>query len=139
MGKKLVLCKKSSRLATNRKVKTFLEAWEILTKDPEILEIVKRFKILFLRNPTQERVPQMPHMGQEQADLIQVEIENMLKKEAIQQTEHQAGEFLSSIFLVGKRDGGNWPVVNLRYLKQFIPYQHFKMEGLFCLRELLQE
>ena len=63
----------------------------------------------------------------------------MLREGAIQQTEHQTGEFLSSSFLVGKRDGGNWPVVNLRYLKQFIPYQHFKIEGLFCLRELLQE
>ena len=63
----------------------------------------------------------------------------MLKKGAIQQTEHQVGESLSNIFLVGKRDGGNQPVVNLRYLNQFIPYQHFKMEGLLCLRKLLQE
>ena len=39
----------------------------------------------------------------------------------------------------GKRDGGNRPLVNLRYLNQFIPYQHFKLEGFFCLRELLQE
>ena len=46
-------------------------------------------------------------MGQEQTDLIQVDIENILKKGAIQQTEHQAGEFLSNIFLVGKRGGGN--------------------------------
>ena len=30
-------------------------------------------------------------MGQEQADLIQVEIENMLKKEAIQQTASGCG------------------------------------------------
>ena len=57
----------------------------------------------------------------------------------MQQTEHQAGEFLSNISLVGKRDGGNRPVVNLRYLNQFILYQHFKMEGLFCLRKILQE
>ena len=139
MGKKLVLCKNSSKLATSRKVKAFLKAWEILTKDPEILEIVKGFKIPFLKNPTQERVPQTSHMGHEQADLIHVKIENMLKKGAIHQTEHQVGEFLSNIFFVGKKDEGNRPVVNLRYLNQFIPYQHFKMEGLFCLRELLQE
>ena len=30
-------------------------------------------------------------------------------------------------------------MVNLRYLNQFIPDQHFKMEGLVCLRKLLQE
>ena len=38
-----------------------------------------------------------------------------------------------------KIDGGNRPVVNLKYLNQFIPYQLFKMESLFCLRKLLQE
>ena len=77
------------------RVKHFLKAWEILTKDPEILEIVKRFKIPFLKNPTQDRVPQTPQMGQEQAALLQVEIENILKKGAIQQTEHQPWEYLS--------------------------------------------
>ena len=55
------------------RLKHFLEAWEILTKDPAILEIVKEFKIPSLKNPKQERVPQTPNMGQEQADLIQVE------------------------------------------------------------------
>ena len=100
-----VLCKKSSKLATGRKVKRFFGSMGN-TKDSEILEIVKGFKIPFLKNPTQERVPQTPLMGQEQSDLIQVEIENMLKG-AIQQTEHQVGEFLGNIFLVGNRDGGN--------------------------------
>ena len=101
------------------------------TKNPEILEIIKEFKIPFLKHPTQERVLQTPHMGQEQADLIQVETENMLKKGAIQQTEHQVGKFLSNVFLVGKRDEGNRPVVNLRYLNQFIPYQ--RQSGKFSL------
>ena len=58
----------------------------------------------------------MLHIGQEQAALIQVKIKNMLKKGSIKQTEHQVEEILSSIFLVGKRDGGNRSAVNLRYL-----------------------
>ena len=120
--KSLFSARKVANLPLAGRLKHFLEAWEILTKDSEILEIVKGSKIPFLKNPTQERVSQTPHMGQEQADLIQVEIENMFKNGAIQQTEHQAGKFLSNIFLVGKRDGGNQPVVNLRYLNQFIPY-----------------
>ena len=37
-------------------------------------------------------------MGQEQIAPIQVEIENMLNKGAIEQTENQAGDFLSNIF-----------------------------------------
>ena len=75
------------------RVENFLEACKILTKDSEILEIVKGFKIPCLKNPTQERVPQMPRMGQEQADLIHVDIENMLKKGTIQQTASDWGVF----------------------------------------------
>ena len=37
-------------------------------------------------------------MGQEQIAPIQVEIENMLNKGAIQQRQNQAGDFLSNIF-----------------------------------------
>ena len=67
MGKTLALCKNNSKLATSRKVKALFGSMRDLTKDPEILEIVKGFKIPFLKNPTQERVPQTPYMSQEQA------------------------------------------------------------------------
>ena len=42
----------------------------------------------------------------------------MLKKVAIQQPEHQAGEFLSNIFLVGKRDGGKSTSGELKIFKR---------------------
>ena len=38
---------------------------------------------------------------------------------------------------MGGKDGEN--VINLNDLSQFIPYQHFKTEGMFCLRELFQK
>ena len=72
------------------RLKHFLEEWKTLTKYPEVLTILK--------NSTQERVSQTPQMGQEQIAPIQVEIENMLNKGAIEQTENQAGDFLSNIF-----------------------------------------
>ena len=34
---------------------------------------------------------------------------------------------------------GNRPVINLNHLNQFIPNQHFKMEGLLYQREMLQK
>ena len=36
-----------------------------------------------------------------------------------------------------KEGGGNRPVVNLKDLNRNIPYRHFKMEGLFLLKEML--
>ena len=47
----------------------------------------------------------MPHMGHEQADLIQVEIENMLKKEAIKQTASSWGVCKQYVLGWEKRSG----------------------------------
>ena len=63
----------------------------------------------------------------------------MLEKGAICQTSHLKEEFLSNVFLLGKKGKENRPVISLKHLNQFIPYQHFKMEGFFCLREMLQK
>ena len=47
--------------------------------------------------------------------------------------------FVNSVFLVPKKGGGQRPVVNLRPLNQFIPYEHFKIEGIHMLRDLLRK
>ena len=47
-----------------------------------------------------------------------------------------SGQFLSNILLVKKKDGGDRPCINLKALNKLIPYKHFKMEGLHCLKHL---
>ena len=51
-------------------------------------------------------------------------------KGAIMRTQPAQREFLSNLFLVGKKDEGYCPVINLKMLNQFIPFLHFKVEGL---------
>ena len=63
----------------------------------------------------------------------------MLEKGAIQKVVPTRGQFLSNLFLVEKKDGGNRPVINLKNLNKFTPYKHFKMEGLHCLKFLLEQ
>ena len=70
--------------------------------------------------------------------MIKDEIESMLEKTAIQVVSPVIGEFISSVFLVPKRDGGNRPVINLKNLNYYVTYQHFKMEGLHLLKQILQ-
>ena len=41
---------KSLRLPSVVKLKHFLEAWKILTKDPELLELIESYKIPFLNS-----------------------------------------------------------------------------------------
>ncbi len=47
--------------------------------------------------------------------------------------------FISSMFIVPKKDGGNRTVINLKPLNQFLVYEHFKMEGIHMLRDLLKQ
>ena len=46
--------------------------------------------------------------------------------------------YVCQIFLVEKKDGGQRPVINLKSLNQFVRIEHFKMEGLHLLPDLLQ-
>ena len=41
--------------------------------------------------------------------------------------------------MVPKRDFGQRPVINLRNLNHYIPYSHFRIEGLLLLKDTLQE
>ena len=70
---------------------------------------------------------------------MEQEIMDMLEKVAIKQVNHSTDQFLSNILLLKKKDGGNRRCVNLKALNSFVPYQHFKMEGLHCLKYLLKE
>lgn len=63
----------------------------------------------------------------------------MLEKGDITQVCHQEGEFLSHIVLVGKIDEENRLVINPKSSNEFVYYQHFKLNALYCLKFLLQK
>ena len=65
------------------------------------------------------------------------EIEKLLGKGAIVEVHNPRGRFYSSLFLVPKKDGGQRPVINLKALKNFVQTEHFKMEGIHNLKELV--
>jgi len=46
--------------------------------------------------------------------------------------------YVSQISLVEKKDGGQRSIINLKALNQFVKAEHFKMEGLHLLPDLLQ-
>ena len=78
-------------------------------------------------------------MNKKQIAFVDLELKEMLRKRAIKRTRPAQGEFLSKLFLVGKKDGGYRPVINLEMLNQFIPFLHFKIEGLSQLKHIIQE
>ena len=61
-------------------------------------------------------------MSEQQSLLVDQEISEFLEKGPILKAETAQEEFLSNIFLVGKKDGGNRPVINLKKLNPCMPY-----------------
>ena len=130
----LFCARKISNLHLAGSLKNFIENWETLANDIEILSLVEGYTIPFYEIPQQKNIPNSSKLSQEEKILVQKETHEMLNKGAIVETpNHLEREFISKLLLVEKKDGGNRPVINLKHLNQFMPYQHFKMEVLHCL------
>ena len=116
----------------------FLKNWEKLTNDSVILELVKGYQIPFLSETSQMEPPSSILMRQEEIAIVDQEIQERLKKGAIKLVQpNTKNQFLSSIFIVPKKDSGHRSVIYLNKLNKHIPYIHFKMEDLFLLKETL--
>jgi len=94
-------------------------------------------QIPFTIFPHQARVPPLTFHNQSGKVAREQEISEILQKGAILVVSPMHGEFLSSVFLVKKKDGGNRPVINLKELNSYVTHQHFKMEALYLLKHLV--
>ena len=65
------------------------------------------------------------------------EIRSMLTKGAIREAIPKSDQFLSNVFVTPKGEGLYRPIINLKDLNQYVPYHHFKMEGLKDVKNLL--
>lgn len=70
---------------------------------------------------------------------LTVQIAELLSMGVIEKCTHSVGEYISSIFLVDKRDGEFRKILNLKRFNQAVEYQHFKMENLKTLCDLMSE
>jgi len=120
------------------RVAYFLPNWEVLTQDQWVLQTVAGYQLELTEVPTQARTPHMIKCSLESKNQITTEVLELLTKGAIVETIDSPRNYLSQIFLVEKKDGGQRPVINLKGLNQFVKTEHFKMEGLHLLPDLLQ-
>ena len=112
-----------------------LTNWECITQDQWILDAVQveGFNIPFTSTPRQASPPRGKPFSPEEEALLDEEILTMVHKEAIEECSSQGWGFLSSLFLIPKKDGGWRPVINLKSLNEFIQTEHFKMQGIHLL------
>ena len=71
--------------------------------------------------------------------MIDEEVSSMISKGAIREVSQVSPSFVSNIFIVPKKDGGNRPIINLKPLNsQFLSPPHFKMDTVKDVASLLQ-
>ena len=128
---------KIKQLPSASTVKHFVKNWQKPANDAMILDILRGYEMPFILPSRQSKLPDLCQLTKEASDLVDQEVQDMLRKGATVFSDPKEDQFFSSLFLVKKKGEGNRPVVNLKHLNSNIPYQHFKMEGLFLLKEML--
>ena len=76
--------------------------------------MVKGYRIPFIKITFQRKIPNFTKMNQKQIALVGLELKEMLRKEEIMRNQSAQEEFLSNLFLVGKKGGGYHPAINLK-------------------------
>lgn len=67
-----------------------------------------------------------------------LEIARLLDIGAIVACKHEDGEFISNIFTRTKSNGKTRIILNLKPLNEFLVYEHFKMEHIDFVTEIVQ-
>lgn len=106
-----------------------LASWERLTSDPWILGIVKGFKLPFWTLPWQDREPRPFNLSEEQKIVFQEAVDDLLRKDVIEETRELGDQFISNIFVRPKPNGKVRLILDLTELNKFLILQHFKLEN----------
>ena len=110
---------KNQATAQSRQSEHFVKNWQRLTNDPIILDIVNGYKIPFILPPRKSRLPNLCQLTKEASDLADQEVQDMLRKGAIVVSDLKGGQFLSSLFLVKKKDGQLGKLLKTTYRSSF--------------------
>ena len=94
----------------------------------------------FIKKPIFQGIKQT-HVSIENEHIMQEEIDSLMQKNAIEivpKTNWTTG-FYSTLFLVKKKTGDLRPVINLKPLNRYLRKQHFKMDTLTKVLNLVQK
>ena len=117
------------------RTKSCLAIWRSLTSDCEILATISGLPIELEREiPLELRTH---NCSQAQLEIIDNEIQKLLKKKVIVKCDHEEVEIISPTFLKEKPDGSFRFVLNLKKLNENITKIHFKMEAIMLILKLV--
>ena len=119
----------------------FIKEWEQITQDQWVLSTIKEgYKLEFNQIPPFLGV-KITHASAKNLEVLTKEINSLLEKNAIEIVPKQQTQtgFYSTLFVVPKKNGELRPVINLRPLNQYIRKQHFKMDTMSKVINLVKK
>ncbi|VDP50861.1 unnamed protein product [Heligmosomoides polygyrus] len=114
----------------------FARNWSVLGIDKWAASVLAGYKI-----PFHSKCPPLAQREVNQGSshpLLLGEIKKMLEKGAIEEIPWSEKVWLSSMFCIPKKDGSVRPIINLKPLNKFVALEHFKMESLTLLKDLVE-
>ena len=111
-------------------VSQHLLAWQTLTSDPEILQIVRGDLIAFTSTPPVVHTARKCGVSSETEALMEQEIRGMLNDGIIMKSHPEDTEYVSPIFPVVKATGKLRIILNLKQFNEHVEYLHFKMDNI---------
>lgn len=111
--------------------------WEQVTSDKSILDIIKGDKMFFTTFPNAKHFAINAEFSKEESDFIKQEIDKYLKKKIIKPCQHEAEEYVSSIFTRPKPDGSIRMILNLKNLNKHVKFEHFKMSTIYSVLNMI--
>lgn len=119
------------------RLKYFLQCWQTITNDPNILQIVKGYKIPLVAPVFQTVEPRNIRFSDLETLNLRLEIGKLCQIGAIIPCHYTPGQFISKIFLIPKADNKYRFILNLKPLNKIVEKHHFKMEDYRTATRLL--
>ena len=121
------------------RTKYFISAWQEITADKQILEMIQGCPTEFESMPKQLSKAHPISHNPDERKIINIELDRLLSKGVIEETTHLKGEFLSSIFVRKKKDDSYRMILNLKDLNYSIEKKHFKMDTFLSAVNLVKQ
>jgi len=120
------------------RLKHFLSRWKTITDDQFVLQVVKGYKIPFLKIPIQDALPPAKTFYNCERQFLVTEISRMLAMGVLNSVLVVEDQYVSPIFAVAKPNGSRRLILNLKHLNTFIDCPHFKMEDYRTVLNMIQ-
>ena len=123
------------------RLKFFHREWQKITQDQWVLSTIKEgLKLEFIAKPPFSGI-RKTNVNVQNSNIFLSEVDKLLEKGAIEPVplENMRTGFYSTFFLVPKKSGGLRPVINLKPLNRYLRKQHFKMDCLSKVLNLVQK